>query len=841
MEQPPGDLNDLQPQDVSNASIPAALDLTRKVDLNKTKDALRVVRSPGWHQSTGTNNTSISCSKTSTTDVALQPATQVKPDNAFSRTTVTLSYVSRSHIYPSVDAQSEDPSLCTAPPDSTLSLQSPSEAKKDVCENGFHSEHTAGLAMSPDEIQQTFQWLNGDGHHSVTTDGKHTSTPEMGRIAGEDALAKSSNTAPGCFTEKDKRTREVNVPLLSSMNHDCGAVPDNVATRDLCSLRKKSTSPLEDPLSPSDTPLDNRDGIFVLPDASSSPNTVSSLSETANAVKGTEELKSSMKDETQDSRILKRSRRQKLPSNNFLDFTDEICLFGTEEEEHEPKVNGNAKTQQRNWQVKKLPVRSSRGMRLETMNLDSLTVVSQQVHCNKAVTQKKRAGLKRKTQTPIEKTTGILLTDTQTDTNSTSDSAVASQTDQAIADLSPKMSQVAVHKTLRKESECLSANAPSETVSTLKTSPATPRASPKKQSKSPRSKATAQRSSSTPKTKAAKTPRRRRKRLKQSPSSSMFAPKEPDIKLKYVNYKEEKRDYRLSNFSPFIHVERRPSSTSLCTVVNEPEEMKPQQLQKSQRQQSSQASTFVSATVPSTSCLQLGRVSTQGQSLRSFVCCLCQLSANTMDLGDLLGPYYSEGYQPGTSTPACTPGLQEDKDDWSDSDSSFSCLSTKRRKCALPRTSRPSRPTMLQKPTGPSQFCHLTEDDCDSPVAKRPRTDPGAADARDWYSPPMLPMQSCEYWLHVDCGIWAAGVFLVRGKVYGLKEAVKVAQETMCSACCSRGATLGCFFKGCPNKYHYRCALQSDCILIEENFSMKCKKHKNKTLNGSVGKCQNKR
>lgn len=31
----------------------------------------------------------------------------------------------------------------------------------------------------------------------------------------------------------------------------------------------------------------------------------------------------------------------------------------------------------------------------------------------------------------------------------------------------------------------------------------------------------------------------------------------------------------------------------------------------------------------------------------------------------------------------------------------------------------------------------------------------------------------------------------------------------MCSACRNSGATLGCFFKSCPNKYHYKCALES--------------------------------
>ncbi|MEQ2193605.1 hypothetical protein XENOCAPTIV_005636 [Xenoophorus captivus] len=57
----------------------------------------------------------------------------------------------------------------------------------------------------------------------------------------------------------------------------------------------------------------------------------------------------------------------------------------------------------------------------------------------------------------------------------------------------------------------------------------------------------------------------------------------------------------------------------------------------------------------------------------------------------------------------------------------------------------------------------------------------------------------------------------------------------MCSACHNPGATLGCFFKGCPNKYHYRCALESDCVLVEDNFSMKCRKHKNKTLKAPPG------
>lgn len=36
-----------------------------------------------------------------------------------------------------------------------------------------------------------------------------------------------------------------------------------------------------------------------------------------------------------------------------------------------------------------------------------------------------------------------------------------------------------------------------------------------------------------------------------------------------------------------------------------------------------------------------------------------------------------------------------------------------------------------------------------------------------------------ERWVHEDCGVWAAGVFLVRGRLYGLEEAARLAQDTV--------------------------------------------------------------
>ncbi|KAJ8246367.1 hypothetical protein GJAV_G00266940 [Gymnothorax javanicus] len=124
-----------------------------------------------------------------------------------------------------------------------------------------------------------------------------------------------------------------------------------------------------------------------------------------------------------------------------------------------------------------------------------------------------------------------------------------------------------------------------------------------------------------------------------------------------------------------------------------------------------------------------------------------------------------------------------------------------------------------------------SDGDCShSPAAKRPRRESAS---ENWYSPPVVPLDPGEYWVHEDCGVWSAGVFLVKGRLYGLEEAVRLAKETVCSKCHTVGATLGCLFKGCPNKYHYICAVKAGCVLDENNFSMKCTKHKNKTVRAS--------
>ncbi|XP_054463589.1 uncharacterized protein LOC129098572 isoform X2 [Anoplopoma fimbria] len=238
---------------------------------------------------------------------------------------------------------------------------------------------------------------------------------------------------------------------------------------------------------------------------------------------------------------------------------------------------------------------------------------------------------------------------------------------------------------------------------------------------------------------------RRRKRVRpQTGPSALFAPREPEIKLKYATMKVEKKNKKVGSFSPFVHVRKKT-----CTVVNYQEE---EETVKSSRGRQQKATGSLSGFVPSTSCFQLGRFVADSRCPVTPLCCLCGQTANATALGDLHGPYY---------------------------------------------------------PTNPSAD-YKAEQKEEEPLP--------------------VPLRLDEGWIHEDCGVWSASIFLVRGKLYGLEEAARLAQETICSACKQTGAIMGCFQKGCPRNYHYRCAIQSGCVLNEENFSVRCPEHKNKLL-----------
>uniref|UniRef100_A0AAQ4Q0Q0 PHD-type domain-containing protein n=1 Tax=Gasterosteus aculeatus aculeatus TaxID=481459 RepID=A0AAQ4Q0Q0_GASAC len=273
------------------------------------------------------------------------------------------------------------------------------------------------------------------------------------------------------------------------------------------------------------------------------------------------------------------------------------------------------------------------------------------------------------------------------------------------------------------------------------------------------------------KTKKKSVARRRKRTRSHTGPAALFPPREPEIKLKYANVKKEKKSKRVGSFCPFVHVRKK-----LCTVVNYEEEEEPVRTSGARRRKDPASP---SGFVPGTSCFQLGRSGLDGGSPAAPpLCSLCGQTANAGGLGDLHGPY------------------------------------------------RPANPPADHR-AGPSEggrspvsrrSANSSEDGCygyDRPAVESPL--PGAG-----RSPPRVH----EGWIHEDCGVWSAGVSLVGGKLFGLEEAARLARETMCSACRQTGAITGCFQKGCARSYHYRCAIQSDCVLNEENFSLRCPEHK---------------
>ncbi|KAI2666846.1 Transcription factor 20 [Labeo rohita] len=91
---------------------------------------------------------------------------------------------------------------------------------------------------------------------------------------------------------------------------------------------------------------------------------------------------------------------------------------------------------------------------------------------------------------------------------------------------------------------------------------------------------------------------------------------------------------------------------------------------------------------------------------------------------------------------------------------------------------------------------------------------------------PLVPLDPEELWVHEGCIVWTSGIYLVNGRLYGLQEALDGARDTSCSHCEMVGSTLGCYSKGCTLRYHYLCAIEADCSLNEDNFSLRCPKHK---------------
>ncbi|XP_053367664.1 transcription factor 20 [Clarias gariepinus] len=900
MEQPSDSSDGLQPQELSSTcNLPRVFDLTKNSEecLLKTNsiEALHVVQPPGWYLSSGPSNGAVIPEDES--DPSLQPSEQIQPDNALSNTTVTLSYVTSSHVFSANDSLSQHSQIYSVPISKAFSLHPTAyDASQLVSDAGAaplcvemdqrclqQVSVPVGLAacassfdfVTPAQVLTGYlqQAHNIGGIQDVESLALETlrtlqqNNPAECKIPlnldeiQNGAVGSLWNAGPidGSFSPghvenlvDQHKNGNPEVLFLISRADEPVILPDNQEPAGLAvSLNQDFITALDGSVSPSFASLIGVKDATILPqtaESQSEENLLAKETDTrqdelsnveSDPLTSAEERDSSSAPDALSSTISAELAKNAVDTSRAKESEQSRALFEVKQKE-ETHVHGvtrkkthsprSSSAKKETLVRKELPPRTRRGMRLEAIVQNIFpsryksSHVSSAKKCRRSDAQPDqttRLGSSQdlsfgnnndsnvlqeechqKVGTETNEKTAQLQEESEetdvTDSSKISTSCSETVSKHSLANQSPGISHKPIkHVKKSKKRQNLSNSSP------VRVGKRTALPTSKRTKKQSQKQTSPMRSKSSARAKKVHTPKKKRKKHKAG-QSSMFSPQEPEIKLRYVSYKEEKREKRDETFSPFVHVKLKTYTT--CTVINYPDE-------NPWLSRGKQPAPVASGKMPTTPCLQFGRVSTEGTRRGSLVCCLCGGSANAMDLGDLHGPYYPEGFRPEARLP---PNPQEQReDDSSDSDSSSN------------RTRKPHH-KLQAVGLGPCQRWSRNGELSCSPAAKRPRTDT----VTDWFAPPIVPLEASEYWLHEDCGIWSAGVFLVKGKVYGLDRAVKMAKETICSCCHKMGATLGCFFKGCPNKYHYICAMQSGCVLYEENFSMKCRKHKNKSIKG---------
>uniref|UniRef100_A0A4W4ECB1 PHD-type domain-containing protein n=1 Tax=Electrophorus electricus TaxID=8005 RepID=A0A4W4ECB1_ELEEL len=218
-----------------------------------------------------------------------------------------------------------------------------------------------------------------------------------------------------------------------------------------------------------------------------------------------------------------------------------------------------------------------------------------------------------------------------------------------------------------------------------------------------------------------------------------------------------------------------------------------------------------------------------------FLCCLCQKWANYKNLGDLYGPFYPAEYaakfpknQPQIRQILSHTGAQQVKTCHKQKPEDLQQRPQHRKLTSHPRFKRRHKSSEDLPRTIP------INSKASLPFQPPPPSLDSLGPMAQLAQLPLVPLDPSELWVHESCIVWTSGVYLVNGRLYGLQEALDGAREMNCSHCEMAGSTLGCYSKGCTLRYHYLCAGEADCYLNEDNFSLRCPKHKVRQENFTI-------
>ncbi|XP_076310869.1 uncharacterized protein LOC143225404 isoform X3 [Tachypleus tridentatus] len=188
---------------------------------------------------------------------------------------------------------------------------------------------------------------------------------------------------------------------------------------------------------------------------------------------------------------------------------------------------------------------------------------------------------------------------------------------------------------------------------------------------------------------------------------------------------------------------------------------------------------------------------------KTWVCVLCFKGSHRRELGDLFGPYYLNSCQIQSNNEVSTSGtltmtsVNPDTQDDVETKAVLTQSVRGKHKCSeqveLSRTDISKKSNFLEKP----EECNFSLHHAVNP-----------------------PCTTQEIWIHEVCAVWSRGVYLINHRIYGLKEAIQEASETICIKCQMTGATLGCLNRDCPEQYHFICATDTEGLQLLHVFQM---------------------
>ncbi|ODN04291.1 Histone-lysine N-methyltransferase 2A, partial [Orchesella cincta] len=80
-------------------------------------------------------------------------------------------------------------------------------------------------------------------------------------------------------------------------------------------------------------------------------------------------------------------------------------------------------------------------------------------------------------------------------------------------------------------------------------------------------------------------------------------------------------------------------------------------------------------------------------------------------------------------------------------------------------------------------------------------------------------------WIHCNCALWSSEVFeLENGALQQIGNALHRGKSLRCPVCLKKGATVSCCKSGCKQSYHFLCAREDNCSLLQAQ-KMFCPRH----------------